>query len=395
MGAGVFRLRIQGSRGNYRVLADFAGDDAEDDLGALPKDLDRQIEVLQDEIIRKTQSLLQRAPAAEQASSGISLRNFAYLGKDADIKAVQEIGGQLFDCVFQRDVFGLYKKTLQSVQNTKTKMPVKLCIEAPELSDIPWETMFDRRGLFHLCCYDYTPFSRATENDELERFIFNSTPLRILGMISRPKSLRGTPLDLDTDREQAALDKALKPLKKDNKVRLCWTSVGTAQQLSDRIYEGDEGKSWDIFLFIGHGENGRLVLEHENGEDIEVVTADVLKGYLATPNGPQLVILNSCKGAQIGRGNRFASTAETLVRGGGIAAAVAMQFDISNEMATAFSPIFISHLLRKIPMQAAMMFTRLDLQRRGFAEWISPVLYLNTKDGQISPAESAPTPLQS
>jgi hypothetical protein len=38
-----------------------------------------------------------------------------------------------------------------------------------------------------------------------------------------------------------------------------------------------------------------------------------------------------------------------------------------------------------------MMLTRLDLQRRGFSEWISPVLYMQNKDGRVVPPAGAPT----
>jgi hypothetical protein len=98
------------------------------------------------------------------------------------------------------------------------------------------------------------------------------------------------------------------------------------------------------------------------------------------------VILNSCRGAQpIEKGDRFASTAEILVRGGTIAAVVAMQFDISDIMGTAFSPAFFNNLMMDVPIQQAMTLTRVDLRRRGFSEWISPVLYMQNKDGRVVP----------
>lgn len=80
-------------------------------------------------------------------------------------------------------------------------------------------------------------------------------------------------------------------------------------------------------------------LEHE------FLDADLLKDLLTQRLGPKLVILNSCRGAQAQSSDRFASTAETLVRGGSIAAVVAMQFDISDIMGTAFSPAFFSNLM--------------------------------------------------
>jgi hypothetical protein len=60
-----------------------------------------------------------------------------------------------------------------------------------------------------------------------------------------------------------------------------------------------------------------------------------------------------------------------------------MQFDISDVMGTEFSPAFFSSLTLGVPIQQAMLLTRLQLQRLGFSEWISPVLYMQNKDGMV------------
>jgi len=70
---------------------------------------------------------------------------------------------------------------------------------------------------------------------------------------------------------------------------------------------------------------------------------------------------------------------------------VAMQFDISDIMGLTFSPSFFGRLMDDVPIHQAMMLTRLDLQRRGFSEWISPVLYMQNKDGRVVPPAGAPT----
>jgi hypothetical protein len=221
-----------------------------------------------------------------------------------------------------------------------------------------------------------------------ELYIYKEIPIRILGMISAPKSFAGTQHELNADGEQSALEKALRPLVETDHIRLCWTAAGTSKELTRRLVKGDNGNPWDVFLFIGHGVEGKIVLEENGGTGYEFLSADVLKGVLTDPMGPKLVILNSCRGAQIEKADRFASTAEILVRGGGIAAVIAMQFDISDKMGTTFSPIFFEHLMLNVPLQQAMTLTRLELQRLGFTEWISPVLYMQNKDGTVMPARS-------
>src|SRR5262249_37564884 len=162
---------------------------------------------------------------------------------------------------------------------------------------------------------------------------------------SAPKSFVGTQHELNTDAEQSALEEALRPLVETDQIRLCWTAAGTSKELTRRLVRGDNGNPWDVFLFIGHGVEGKIVLEEVGGTVYEFLSADVLKGFLTDPMGPKLVILNSCRGAKIEKADRFASTAEILVCGGGIAAVIAMQFDISDKMGTTFSPIFFEHLM--------------------------------------------------
>jgi hypothetical protein len=202
-------------------------------------------------------------------------------------------------------------------------------------------------------------------------------------MISAPKDFIGTPYELRTDAEQAALDLTLEPLTKAGHVKVCPMASGTFRELKTRIIKGEEGKKWDVFLFIGHGFEGSVVFEEDGGSGYELISADVLTGLLDAPNGPRLVILNSCKGARK-PGDRLASTAERLVRGGGIAAVVAMQFDVSDLMATKFSPAFFYNLVMlDVPVQVAMSLTRIGLQAAGFTEWITPVLYMQNKDGRV------------
>jgi hypothetical protein len=386
MASSVLRLRITGSPAAYTVSAEFGDKRESDTLAPLPDKLRENLQQLQEAMLLTTESLSNRAPVRERlintqlAAAAAHVRGFT--GGFADTKGIQEIGSRLFDCVFQPAVYKLYQNALEpALLHKDHQLHIKLCVEASELSYVPWETMFDKRGLFYLSCSQRTPFARATVQ-ELDLHMYDKPPLRILCMVSAPKDFIGTCYELRTDVEQAALDQALKPLKTINQIKLCWTASGTQRELTTRIVNGDEGEKWDVFLFIGHGLEGKIALEEDGGTGYQLVPADTLRGILDADNGPKLVILNSCKGA-IKPEDRLASTAETLVKGSGIAAVVAMQFDISDIMGTKFSPAFFSNLMLKVPIQRAMTLTRLDLQGAGFSEWISPVLYMQNKDGRV------------
>jgi CHAT domain len=194
--------------------------------------------------------------------------------------------------------------------------------------------------------------------------------------------------NLDSGVEQAAITKALKGLEDRGLVKLCWTTSGTFDELKRRLIGGDDNESWDVMHFIGHGDVGRLAMEVEGSTGVEWVDAAILKGFVAAPTGPQLVVLNTCKGAQGTSGDRFVSTAQKLARNGAVAAVVAMQFEITDVMAIYFSSSFYGYLADKQPVQVAMTATRLDLQQKGLTEWISPVLYMQNKDGSVTPPPS-------
>src|SRR5262249_8571380 len=250
----VLRLRISGASGaHYKVSAHIEGREGADaDLGALPENLDQQLGPLQESLLHTTEFLPDRFLVLTQSKTGPRVRTGPNFALGPDIKSIREIGSKLFNCVFQQDVYALYREALESAHKNRMRLAIKLWVEAPELSYIPWETMFDSRGLFHLCCYGTTPFARTASMKDQELYIYKETPIRILGIISAPKSFVGTDDELDTAAEESALELALRPLIKANQVRLCWTADGTFRKLTKRLVQGDKGNPWDVFLFIGH-----------------------------------------------------------------------------------------------------------------------------------------------
>jgi hypothetical protein len=52
-------------------------------------------------------------------------------------------------------------------------------------------------------------------------------------------------------------------------------------------------------------------------------------------------------------------------------------------MAVAFSAHLYTFLSEGDPVQKALAETRLELKHEGISEWIAPVLYMQTDDGQL------------
>jgi CHAT domain-containing protein len=322
----------------------------------------------------------------------------------SDEKIIQEIGSQLFSFIFQRGVLGLYDECYKAAKDSDTPLCIKLQVNHPGLSYVPWETLYDATNRFYISTNHFTPFARSVRDQEDNKALAAGRPIRILGMAVRVKTLNGLPIDeIDVDGEQVQIRRALGDVNDEKRVKLTWIPSARPRDLNRGLMRGDEGKRWDIFHFIGHGgydeERGMgfIVVQEEGGSKGARLFTDNLKAFLIQPGRtPKLVVLNSCSGARAQPGDLFSSTAVELIRGG-IPAVVAMQFEISDEMGVAFSESFYANLGAGLPIHRALVSTRAELRAGGYSEWIAPVLYMRTTDGELfkemdDPAEIADVP---
>jgi hypothetical protein len=399
----VFRIEIQELEDGYKVKADFNGRSEGARLGSFPEGFGNYLEPLQEEILAVSQALSSASPGKAQdaakdalgnvlpsetqdeeesnGSSGPVLRGYQNWRRGADVKRIQEIGSELYSAIFRGKVYQLFDTAFAQAVKSRQEMPIKLCLEAPSLSHYPWETMFDSDRQKHISCVSWTPFSRTVGTGDADIPTDIKPPLRLLIMVASPKE---DGLNwIDAPAEQAAIEDSLKSFVDAGLIRIGKTPSGTLSALRNMIEMGDDGQPWNVFHFIGHGVEGHIAMEG-TGPKAEWVAADTLMYELDVPKGPQLVVLNSCKGALRLKGDRdrFSNTAETLVGGATqIIASIAMQFEVSDTMAARFSPLFYHHLLStRCSLQRAMLYTRRDLRHQRFAEWISPVLYTRGPD---------------
>ncbi len=136
-----------------------------------------------------------------------------------------------------------------------------------------------------------------------------------------------------------------------------------------------------VLHFVGHGMDGALVLETPGGEPLWV--DDERLGTFFSHPDLRLVVLNACQGARSGRFDPSAGVAQTLVRRG-VPAVIAMQCDVSDDVAVGFARHFYHALAEGLPVEGAMSRARLAI----FASfegpvWAIPVLYMNAREGQI------------
>ncbi|HEY3006654.1 MAG TPA: CHAT domain-containing protein [Micromonosporaceae bacterium] len=296
-----------------------------------------------------------------------------------DEKAVQLIGGLLFNRLFTGDIRMLLDTTRQVAAQQSRPVRLVLRIRPPELASMPWEFLYDARRDDYLSLS--MPLVRYTEVLEPVRPLMVTSPLRILGMSSRPGSLD----QLDVAAERAHLQHALSDLGRTRRVELTWT-VGETWRDLVRALNQDE---WHILHLVGHGGydeaagEGVFYLAGEDGGSYPL-RASRLAQVLNLHPSLRLVLLNSCESAVGNSSDIFSSAAATLIRRG-VPAVLAMQYEISDRAAVEFTRSFYEAVAAGLPIDAAVRDARLavSLARPDSLEWGTPVLFLRQSDGRI------------
>jgi hypothetical protein len=304
----------------------------------------------------------------------------------SDLKITQEVGTSLFEFLFTPPIEAFFRANLE--QSFGETMPIRLFVEPnPKLSIVPWETLYDKRAQGFLSLSRQTPLIRAVQRDPVKLPLQRRAQLRILGMVARPSDVPNLSLGhIDAEGEQIEMRSAMQELIDQQKVDLRWTLSGRQMDLEDEVVRSR--LPWSVFHFIGHGGfdpgagHGYLVIQEEDGTKADVLYPETLRIILVGENGPQLVVLNSCKGAFTSSGDLFSSVAADLTLAG-VPAVVAMQFVVSDEMAKAFTRMFYRCLSKGDTIGTALALTRTYLKGKRFAEWAAPVLYLRSDDSPL------------
>ena len=298
-------------------------------------------------------------------------------------------GGQLFETVFGGAIRSALSASLAEVRRRNIGLRLRLRLtDAPELCNLPWEFLYDGALNRFLCLSKETPVVRFLELPDASRPLTVQPPLRVLVMISSPTDYP----PLDVEREWSQLSGALADVQSAGLVTVDRLEVASLLRLQRRLKD----REYHIFHFIGHAgfddvaQDGALVLEDENRRG-RVVSGQDLGMLLADHRSLRLIVLNACEGARAGRVDPFAGAAQSLLQQG-IPAVIAMQFEISDSAAIAFSHEFYDTLARRYPVDAALA----EARRAVFAgenelEWGTPVLYMRCEDGRVFEVEAPET----
>jgi hypothetical protein len=309
---------------------------------------------------------------------------------------IKTFGGQLYQSLFHDELQTHLLRSLDWADSQNAGLRIRLRLsDAPELTDLPWEYLYDPMGNRFLCLSDRSPLVRFLDLPAPVRVLPIVGPLRLLVMIANPSD---PDLDqLNVEQEWKNLTDALARLRADGRVeieRLDPPSLDAMQRELRRNH-------YHMLHFIGHGRfdaqnnDGRLLLEDQYGQG-RPTSGQTLGTLLYDHRHLRLAVLNACEGARTGRTDPFAGTAQSLIQQG-IPAVVAMQFEISDRAAIAFSQTLYETIADGYPVDAATAEARKAIYvQPNPIEWATPVLYLRAPDGRIfdvnPPAATATAP---
>jgi hypothetical protein len=327
-----FELEIRkGGGGEYsvRVLRSPAGEPQAKMHLPFPKgEMDNKLEELEEALYC----------GGEETRSGKSRRGTGPPEK----RVVQDFGQSLFQALLDdREMFACYRGSLEKASQQRKGLRLKLRVEPPELARLPWEFLYDPGRQEYVCESRHRTLVRYQELNRPVEKLLVEPPLNILIMVASPLDLE----QLDVELEKRRVMENLKALQDGGLVKLKWVEGETYEDLEREMWDG----SWHVFHFIGHGgfdsysEESGLALANAAGRT-DLLKAEDLATLLGDFYDLKLVFLNSCEGARSSEGDAFSSSADTLVRRG-VPAVVAMQYEITDGAAIAFSQAFYGEVV--------------------------------------------------
>jgi CHAT domain len=296
------------------------------------------------------------------------------------IAPLKDFGGKLYDTVFQGELRDMLLRSLSLTSAPGAGLRLRLRLaNAPDLAELPWEFLYDRRLNRFLAQSRRSPLVRYLDLPDPPRPLTVDGPLRLLVMISNPRDWPR----LDVEQEWSVLTGALAQPQADGRVVIerMTANMSTLRQRLRR-------EAFHVFHFIGHGQyradwgDGVLVMEDAEGGPHEV-TGEELGSLLNESDATRLAVLNACEGALTDASDPFAGMAQSLIQQG-LPAVVAMQFEITDDAAIIFARELYGATADGYPVEAALAEARGAIRDEGNAtEWGTPVLYSRAPDGHL------------
>jgi tetratricopeptide (TPR) repeat protein len=305
--------------------------------------------------------------------------------EETDEELFISLGRTLFQHLFSGEVEDVYRASLGYARAQGKGLRIRLRLEPPELSAIPWEYLYDELNDLFLGVSSETPITRYIQVPEPPRSITIHSTLKVLAVVSNPINLaeRGLP-ELNAEKEKQVLNQALEEWEKAGLVQLEFLDHAVASEIREKLRRYQP----HIFHFVGHGafqdDKAYLVIEDDDRR-LRLITARSFREFFLGNDFTKLVILNACQSATTSSTQPMVGLAPNLVRRG-LPAVVAMQYSIYDDTAIKFSREFYRALAVGFPVDTAISEARRGIyidcgvERR---DWGTPVLFMRAPDGVI------------
>lgn len=316
-----------------------------------------------------------------------------------------KLGTILGDLILPGSVRRRFEESLKILRVDKVGLRLRLLIEAPELSLLPWEYLYLPGGdedsdLFFLALQPDISIVRHEAIDEREPLLEQRQRYRMVVASASPK-------DQDTlkvEEDRKAIARMIEG-QEIGVVEPVWIEAATRKSLREELRQAA-----DIFHFAGHGyfdnQKGQIILDKGDGLKSDFYNASLLANLLRAAR-VKLAVLNACETAARSGENTWGGVAPALVRAG-IAAVVASQYRLQDRNAIPLAEELYRSVLSGETIDEAVYRARIAIYDQSGLEnrdWGAPVLYLRVEDGLIFPRVEqqeadnlvpriAPTPLQ-
>jgi hypothetical protein len=294
------------------------------------------------------------------------------VGRSAD---AVELGKRMKELLFPAEVWNLFYASRASMKAQGKGLRIRLRIDPPELSNLPWEYCYEDTMRFFALQRE-TPMVRYIAQPFGAQTLSAPNPMKVLLAIAAPTDQAA----LSIDEEEARVSQILSLLGDRAELTILRNAT------PERVHGALAAKP-HVFHFIGHGvvqENGKGALAFENiFKQTQLVDADQLMILLGDV-GVKVVILNACKTAAADARDAIMGVAPALVQAG-IPAVIAMQFNVPDTTALGFTRDLYRFLAAGYPLDAAVTEMRIGAYISSGDKyfWGIPAVFMRAPDGII------------
>jgi hypothetical protein len=304
---------------------------------------------------------------------------------EATAEEMQQFGEQLRELLFPAEIWNMFYASRTQTDNQGKGLRIRLRIDPPELSHLPWEYCYDKT-FHHLALSRESPIVRYINEPFAPDSLTTPRPLKLLLAIASPHDLEPLAVEEEVERIKAALAPVAE------QIELHILRQTTAQSLHEALINHEP----HLLHFIGHGlqEDGKgyLALEDKTG-NMHAVDAEQLL-VLLHGRCIKVVVLNACNTASYGEDDiAIMGIAPALVRAQ-IPAVIAMQFALPDDIALLFSRTLYSALAKGLPLDTAVTEMRIAAYTSSDnrVDWGIPTLFMRSPNGILWPSQEDAAP---